>query len=166
MRARAARARGGAGGDRGERERAAERLGARRLVEIALVHDLAEALVGDIAPGQGVSASEKHARARARSRGCAEHSATETRRGSRRRRLRGGGRRGRRPYRGARRGARAVKRIGAPRFARRDGARARARVVAQRSRRGTRAEFGLSLERDAALRAAREYGARRRAPGP
>ena len=31
-----------------------------RAVQIALVHDLAEAIVGDIAPGDGVPAEEKH----------------------------------------------------------------------------------------------------------
>jgi len=31
-----------------------------RAVQMALVHDLAEALVGDIAPGQGVSEADKH----------------------------------------------------------------------------------------------------------
>ena len=33
-----------------------------RAVQIALVHDLAEAIVGDIAPGDGVPAEEKHRR--------------------------------------------------------------------------------------------------------
>lgn len=33
-----------------------------RLVKMAIVHDLAEALVGDIAPSDGVPEGEKHAR--------------------------------------------------------------------------------------------------------
>ncbi len=37
-------------------------LDANRAVQIALVHDLAESIVGDIAPGDGVPAEEKHRR--------------------------------------------------------------------------------------------------------
>jgi len=38
---------------------------ATRALQVALVHDLAEAIVGDITPDQGVSDEDKHARERA-----------------------------------------------------------------------------------------------------
>ena len=37
-----------------------------RALQVALVHDLAEAVVGDITPDQGVSEDDKHARERVR----------------------------------------------------------------------------------------------------
>lgn len=40
--------------------------GPRSALQVALVHDLAEAVVGDITPDQGVSEDDKHARERVR----------------------------------------------------------------------------------------------------
>ena len=39
-----------------------------RALQVALVHDLAESVVGDITPDQGVTEDDKHARERVRAR--------------------------------------------------------------------------------------------------